>query len=84
MAFIDQSEFEVMKTLSSWEAVRSYRSLNKSRNKKERNKERIRKMALLLSHTFVFVFRVAFGHLYSPNDIHNGNCVTVFGAEMPY
>ena len=57
MAFIDQGEFEAMKTLSGWEAAHSdehqlYRCLTSGLNK-----ERIRKntkMALLLSHTFVF------------------------------
>ena len=42
MAFLDQGEFEAVKTLSSWEAARrdehpflSYCSLNASHNKKE-------------------------------------------------
>ena len=63
MAFIDQGEFEAMKMLSGWEAARcdehpfrakikvSYRCLTKW--SEQRKKERIRKMALLLPHTFV-------------------------------
>ena len=39
MAFIDQSEFEAMKTVSGWElSFLSYRCLNKNR-KEERNKK---------------------------------------------
>ena len=68
MAFIDQGEFEAVKSLSVWEAARSDEHQFRAKIKvstlavfelslldKWSNKEIIRrKMALLLSHTFVF------------------------------
>ena len=58
MAFIDQDEFEAMKTLSGWEAAHCdehpFRTKIKERFSKERKKERITKMAFLVPHTFLF------------------------------
>ena len=63
MAFIDQGEFEAMKTLSGWEAARSNEHQFRAKIKVSTlavfelsllDKRRIRKMALLLSHTFAF------------------------------
>ena len=72
MAFIDQGEFESMKSLSGWEAARSdehqFRAkikvstlavfelslLDKWSEQQKKKEERITKMALLLSHTFLF------------------------------
>ena len=68
MAFIDQGEFEAMKTLSGWEVARSdehqfHAKIKVSTlavfelsllDKWSEQRIRIRKMALLLSHTFAF------------------------------
>ena len=71
-SFFDQDKSEAMKTLSGLEAVRcdehqfrakikaSYHCLTSAWSE-----QRIRKMALLLPHTFALaVFRKAFGQLY--------------------
>ena len=58
MAFIDQGKFEAMKTLSGWEAARCDEHPFHAKIKvstEQRKKERIRKMALLLTRTFVFI-----------------------------
>ena len=73
MTFIDQGEFEAMKTLSGCRAPRCDKHQFRAKmtvstqtfceisllnivviTKKERKKERIRKMTLLLPHTFAF------------------------------
>ena len=65
MAFIDQGEFEAMKSLSGWEAARSDENQFRAKitlavfelsllGKWSEQRIRIRKMALLLSHTFAF------------------------------
>ena len=68
MAFIDQGEFEAMKSLSGWEAARSdehqFRAKIKVSTlavfelsllaKWSEQSKKTRKMALLLSHTFAF------------------------------
>ena len=66
MAFIDQGEFEAMKSLSGWEAARSDERQFRVKIKVSTlavfelslldkwSEQRITKMALLLSHTFLF------------------------------
>ena len=63
MAFIDQGEFEAMKTLSGWEAARSDEHQFRAKIKvstlavfelSEQGKKEDEKRALLLSHNFAF------------------------------
>ena len=67
MAFIDQGEFEAMKTLSGWEAARCDEHPFRAKikvlepflcyrclTKWSEQRRRITKMALLLPHTFLF------------------------------
>ena len=79
MAFIDQGEFEAMKTLSGRRAphcdkdqfhAKMTEYLNRFRDivvehRGLNKRERIRKMALLLPYTFAFIcLPRGFGHLY--------------------
>ena len=76
MTFVDQGEFEAMKTLSGWEAERcdehpfrakikvsTYRRLTSGLNK-ERKKEYEKWYFCYRALLRLAVFRVAFGHLY--------------------